>query len=667
MSKLTIDTNAPKAVQTQTPQASEEATDGKDAALAAIIQQLSGQEATASQVAVLRAKLEERKAHHESLKASASSHAQHAGMDGLSKVSSSQTSSPMVGATEGAQTLSAAERQDITNLRQGAVLPRPQASAISQEGAGEILERLGHGDEGWRTNFDGSAWGAALWNHMKNSMKDDQKWREMLKDLSRADSELQQGFKELEIALTELKQSQERHDKMLELAQSGSKFSEKIMESKAQELVGNNPMKGAQKDGIDSLDDKEASPDSTNKIREIDNQLAKLTEAAAVEEGQLPVRFLTPTELSNLSEADQQTYADLHQERYAYGGLTDKLATIRQDARRRGMDPFEKAPDTASKGAALKGGEVEISPDSAQSPMDSEVRSMIDDAETALMMQVSGILRDPRGYATMRQNRSELARRVDDHSRSVTAMSKEIAAKKEALEAAPAEDKEKLSGELETLEATQRVMRDQEEVMLDALVSMDDQMFVNRPGLGTQAFANDLTQILESREKELAELESGQDAHNRVTDIIKDMARGVGSARYGATHPGTEVAEQDNAGAVVLSDEDKSRIRSDAAADRSADQSERISALKARASAGRHFHSSDAELFTSYHSEGSLQQFAKGALQSAVSTWERSAMKQVAEAGAQFGQARKESYGMLQKTLGKAQQLVEQLINLQKL
>ena len=42
-------------------------------------------------------------------------------------------------------------------------------------------------------------------------------------------------------------------------------------------------------------------------------------------------------------------------------------------------------------------------------------------------------------------------------------------------------------------------------------------------------------------------------------------------------------------------------------------------------------------------------------------------MKQVAEAGAQFGQAQKESYGMLQKTLGKAQQLVEQLINLQKL
>ena len=42
MSKLTIDTNAPKAVQTQTPQATEPATDGKDAALAAIIQQVSG-------------------------------------------------------------------------------------------------------------------------------------------------------------------------------------------------------------------------------------------------------------------------------------------------------------------------------------------------------------------------------------------------------------------------------------------------------------------------------------------------------------------------------------------------------------------------------------------------------------------------------------------------
>ena len=68
-----------------------------------------------------------------------------------------QTGSPMVGATEGAQT-PASERQDITNLRQGAVLPRPQASAISQDGAGELLERLGHGEGGWRSDFDGSAY-----------------------------------------------------------------------------------------------------------------------------------------------------------------------------------------------------------------------------------------------------------------------------------------------------------------------------------------------------------------------------------------------------------------------------------------------------------------------------------------------------------------------------
>ena len=39
---------------------------------------------------------------------------------------------------------------------------------------------------------------------------------------------------------------------MLELADSGSKFSEKIVENKAQELVGHNPMKGSQKE-IDSL------------------------------------------------------------------------------------------------------------------------------------------------------------------------------------------------------------------------------------------------------------------------------------------------------------------------------------------------------------------------------------------------------------------------------
>ena len=148
MSKLTIDTNAPKAVQTQVPQASEQATDGKDAALAAIIEQLSGQAPTASQVAVLRARLEERKAQTESLKASSAAHAQNAGADQLGQVGSSQSGAAMVGATDGAQTLSSQERQDITNLKQGAILPRPASQAISQDGAGEILDRLGHGEEG---------------------------------------------------------------------------------------------------------------------------------------------------------------------------------------------------------------------------------------------------------------------------------------------------------------------------------------------------------------------------------------------------------------------------------------------------------------------------------------------------------------------------------------
>ena len=319
MSKLTIDTNAPKAVQTQTPQASETAPDGKDAALAAIIQQLSGQAPTASQVAVLRAKLEERKAHNEGLKASSSAHAQSAGVDGLSSAGASQAGSPVVGATEGAQTLSAAERQGITNLRQGAVLPRPQSQAINQDGAGELLERLGHGESGWRSDFNGSAWTAALWSFMKNSMEDDQAWRRMLKDLQAADSKLQQGFKGLEIALTELKQSHERQAKMLEFAESGSKFSEKILENKAQELVGNNPMKGSQKE-IDSLDNKEASPDSSSQIREIDNKLSAITSKVGGQaEDQPAVRFLTPTELSNLSEADQKAYADLHANRYVMG------------------------------------------------------------------------------------------------------------------------------------------------------------------------------------------------------------------------------------------------------------------------------------------------------------------------------------------------------------
>ena len=670
MSKLTIDTNAPKAVQTQVPQASEQATDGKDAALAAIIEQLSGQAPTASQVAVLRARLEERKAQTESLKASSAAHAQNAGADQLGQVGSSQSGAAMVGATDGAQTLSSQERQDITNLKQGAILPRPASQAISQDGAGEILDRLGHGEEGWRSNFDGSAWGAALWAYMKNATKDDHAWRRMLKDLAASDSKLQEGFKELEIALTELKQSQERHDKMLELAQSGSKFSEKIMENKAQELVGNNPMKGAQKDGIDSLDDQEASPDSTNQIRAIDDKLSKLTgEAAGREEAELPVRFLKPSELATLSDADQKAYADLHKERYILGGMTDKVATLRQDMRRRGFDPLDKS-EPSGKSESLKGGEVEIAPDSATQPagaMDHELREMLNDADNKFKVQVGAILRDPRGYAMIRQNRAELARRVDQQTGAVDTVNKSIADKEAALEAAPEADKEKLGTEIANLKKEQAVLVDQQEVMLDALVSLDDMMISNRPGIATAAFVKDTDSILESRTQKLATLESGQEYHQKVTSIFTDMIRGAGSARVQANHPATQQVESDAAGSKELSEEAKSTMRELAVADKSSEQSERISAMQARAEAAQSFHSSEAELFTSYHSEGAMQQFAKGALQSAVSTWERSAMKQVAEAGGQFGQAQKETYGMLQKSLGKVQQLVEQLINLQKL
>jgi hypothetical protein len=670
MSKLTIDTNAPKAVQTQVPQASEQATDGKDAALAAIIEQLSGQAPTASQVAVLRARLEERKVHTESLKSSSTAHAHQAGADKLGQVGSSQSGAAMVGATDGAQTLSSQERQNITNLKQGAILPRPASQAVSQDGAGEILERLGHGEEGWRSNFDGSAWGAALWSYMKNATQDDHAWRRMLKDLAASDSKLQEGFKELEIALTQLKQSQERHDKMLDLAQSGSKFSEKIMENKAQELVGNNPMKGAQKDGVDSLDDQEASPDSINQIRAIDDNLSKLTaEAAGRTDTDLPVRFLKPSELATLSDADQKAYADLHDQRYVLGGMTEKVATLRQDMRRRGFDPLDKS-EPSGKGESLKGGEVEIAPDSATQPagaMDDELRNMLNDADNKFKVQVGAILRDPRGYAMIRQNRSELARRVDQQTGSVETINKSIADKESALETAPEAEKEKLGTELAKLKKEQVVLVDQQEVMLDALVTLDDMMISNRPGIATAGFVKDTDNILESRAQDLAKRESGQDYHQKVTTIFTDMIRGAGSARVQANYPKTQQLESDAAGSKVLSDEDKSTMRGLAVADKSAEQSERISAMKARAEAGRSFHSSDAELFTSYHSEGAMQQFAKGALQSAVSTWERSAMKQVAEAGGQFGQAQKETYGMLQKTLGKIQQLVEQLINLQKL
>ena len=670
MSKLTIDTNAPKAVQTQAPQATEPATDGKDAALAAIIQQVYGKNPTPQQVANFRTNLENRRAHSQSLKSSAAAHAQQAGMDGLSQVSSSQTGSPMVGATEGAQTLSASERQDITNLRQGAVLPRPQASAISQDGAGELLERLGHGEGGWRSDFDGSAWTAALWSFMKNSLEDDQAWRRVLKDLQAADSELQQAFKGLEIALTELKQSHERQAKMLELADSGSKFSEKIVENKAQELVGHNPMKGSQKE-IDSLDNKEASPDSSAQIREIDSKLAAITtKVGGHAEGQPPVRFLTPTELSNLSDADQKAYAELHSNRYVMGGLTDKLATLRQDARRRGFDPFEQSPESKPSAAALKSGEVEIAPESATGakPMEPEFREMLDGVEADLLIHMTSLLRDPRAYGQVRQNRSELSSRVNAQNKLVDKRHEAIDATQKELDSAAPDQKADLAAQLKSLQADRAIVVDQQEVMLDALVSLDDQMFANRPGLGTAAFAGDVDTILKRRTEARGKLDEDKHAaHDRVTNIFKDLVRGSGSARYKVNHPTADHSESSQVGSASLSDDEKAIIRKDAASDRSASQADRIDALKARASAGGEFHSGEAELFTLQSAVKGYADLFTNFVKSIAASWERSAMQQTGEAGAQFGQAEKESYGMLQKSLGKIQQLIEQLINLQKL
>lgn len=672
-SKLTIDSNAPKAISAPVSTEPSHSDDGKSAALGAILQHLSGQAPTATQVAAVRARLKERKTHADGLKTSAAAHAQGVSVDQLSSAGSSQSNSPMVGATQGAQTLSADEQKNITNLRQGAVLPRPQAQAMNKEGAASLLEKLGQDEGGWRSHFDGSAWGATLWNYMKNATQDDQKWRRMLKDLQAADSELQQGFKGLEIALTDLKQSQERHDKMLALAQSGSSFSQKVTEGKAQELVGNNPMKGSQKDGIDSLDDTESNPDTSKKLREIDSELSKLTSPATGQaEGDPPVRFLTPSELETLSPEQLKSYESLHAARYELGGMTDKLATLRQDARRRGFDPYDKSTSDSKSDGALKSGEVQISPDSASglkpvSDMDPEFREMLDDADTKFKVQVDSILRDPRGYAMMRQNRAELARRVDDQHSLVAVADKDMAELKSQLDAAPDAEKPALQEKLSATAATRQEIVDQQEVMLDALVSLDDMMIGNRPGLNTAAFVKDSDSILKTRAESFAKLESGQDSHQRVTDIYQDMIRGPGSARTQVNVPNTLQAESDNAGSQTLSEEQKTRIRTDAASDRSGSQADRISAMKARAEAGNLFHSSDAELFTSYHSESALQQFLKGALQGAVDTWERSAMKQVAEAGAQFGQAEKQAYGMLQKTMGKVQQMVEQVINLQKL
>ena len=111
----------------------------------------------------------------------------------------------------------------------------------------------------------------------------------------------------------------------------------------------------------------------------------------------------------------------------------------------------------------------------------------------------------------------------------------------------------------------------------------------------------------------------------------------------------------------------KLSFEKDAASDRSASQSDRIDALKARASAGGEFHSGEAELFTLQSAVKGYADLQNELCEIHCRQWERSAMQQTGEAGAQFGQAEKESYGMLQKTLGKIQQLIEQLINLQKL
>ena len=214
------------------------------------------------------------------------------------------------------------------------------------------------------------------------------------------------------------------------------------------------------------------------------------------------------------------------------GGLTDKLATLRQDARRRGFDPFEQSPESKPSAAALKSGEVEIAPESATGakPMEPEFREMLDGVEADLLIHMTSLLRSV-CLRSVRQKLLEPSSRVKSQNKLVDKMNEAIDAKQKELDSAAPDQKADLAAQLKSLQADRAIVVDQQEVMLDALVSLDDQMFANRPGLGTAAFAGDVDTILKRRTEARGKLDEDKHAaHDRVTNIFKDLVRGSGSA-----------------------------------------------------------------------------------------------------------------------------------------
>ena len=86
--------------------------------------------------------------------------------------------------------------------------------------------------------------------------------------------------------------------------------------------------------------------------------------------------------------------------------------------------------------------------------MEPEFREMLDGVEADLMIHMTSLLRDPRAYGQVRQNRSELSSRVNAQNKLVDKMNEEIDAKQKELDSAHRRRAD-LAAQLKSLQATE--------------------------------------------------------------------------------------------------------------------------------------------------------------------------------------------------------------------
>jgi hypothetical protein len=526
--------------------------------------------------------------------------------------------------------------------------------------------------------FAGSSWNSLLWSFMERSLSDDQAWRTMMKTVRRADAELKIGFKKLEQSLTELKQANDRQQQQLRLSQSGWSMDETRLQKKAEELVGANPDYGGQASNPTGAGDSDGNVEASGPLDAVDQKLAELGKKATgssghgdLADGEVSIRvkgsdrvrrFLTPTELSKLSPAEQKQYAELREERVLYGGLTGDLAAMRLEAIDRGIvADAEAAPmgtdvEVEEVGAARLTGKSRIT--------DPEFARMLEKAEHKVDVSLYSLAQDPRGYANVRNIRSGLMGRIHKQKN-----------EHRDLESRVKENPDDLELKQEFADKSRDLA-----INLDAVVTLDEKMLVDRPGRekkGPEAspYQKFVGKLKKEREGQAAQIDELKAKKQALMVDGKAPAKGDPNAKEFAKVDG-ELKQAESAADFlehlpVVTDYGNPIDHLGAGTS----LKERIDALTPVASVGTDLHKCEDGLYLdfrisersdkitgAYRSLWAAQQFWGSPVQSA----QQAGLKQSQAAAGQFGASSKQAHGRLQSQLGKVRNLIDQLIQLTK-